>query len=227
MPTEPIYQVANQWHPVTEQYQDVEIPTLETVPLQQTNLYIELNPKRKEQSRAKRLPFMIAAYAWYCFLRGAVFLMLAFFLFSFPDTEWGIWLGDHATNSIRHAIEAGSGLAGSMQSRSALDREDRADAEARRRNAVPLVLFMVAAWYFGIGWKWLQRSNRARWVAMMTALAALCSVGTDWFAGKVSGYEPPGARTGSLIAFTLNLTVLLYLAFYPGVKQAFEDSETE
>jgi hypothetical protein len=76
-----------------------------------------------------------------------------------------------------------------------------------------------------VGVMWLLRSWKIRWITMAYALGRALRVGVYYFAGAVSGVGsgiPAELQTLVMFGVCINLLIFCYLAFYPGVEQAFE-----
>jgi hypothetical protein len=76
-----------------------------------------------------------------------------------------------------------------------------------------------------VGVFWLLRSWKIRWVTMAYAGGMVLRTGVHYFAGVASGVgsELSGSQaTFVLFACAINSLIFCYLAFYPGVKEAFE-----
>jgi hypothetical protein len=88
------------------------------------------------------------------------------------------------------------------------------------------VFFIFAFLYALIGWRFLMRDWRARWVAMFLhgaiGIRTLIFIAADHAAGApVLTHE----NVEFLIAASIvNLTICAYLAFYPGMDQTFRET---
>jgi hypothetical protein len=160
----------------------------------------ELQGKRSRlavRASAKvEVPLVITLFAWYCFVRAGVFVVLALLVGIAPETP-------------------------------------TADFVARHLNPVPPPIPAEGAFYVlailnaMIGWRWMTRDWRARWVAMLLSGATAAKVIIDLVADRASGVETPispGQRQAIIVAIAWNVVVCCYLAFYPGMAEAFEET---
>jgi hypothetical protein len=86
---------------------------------------------------------------------------------------------------------------------------------------------LVGMVYSVIAWKWLTRFWLARWAAMFMAGATLLKTGIYFFADRASGVDTQltDTQVHALMASSIvNLAIVLYLAFYPGVAEAFKET---
>jgi len=76
-----------------------------------------------------------------------------------------------------------------------------------------------------VGVMWLLRSWKIRWITMAYSGGMVVRVGIHYFAGAASGVGSGLSADQSAILFfgcAFNAIIFAYLAFYPGVKEAFE-----
>ena len=145
------------------------------------------------------VPLVITLFAWYCFLRTAVFLLFALILGIAPETPPALLIVTHF-NPVPPPIPAEGGF---------------------------YVLAIVYAW---IGWRWFTRDWRARWAAMFISGATAAKVAINLFADRVAGNPTPispGQYEAILLAIGWNLLICCYLAFYPGMSEAFRETPWE
>ena len=89
-------------------------------------------------------------------------------------------------------------------------------------------VFYVGAMIYGaIGWRWVRRDWRIRWVAMFLRGATAARTMVMYFAEKASGMETPrtSAQHAALVISTfVNVFLCGYLAFYPGIDEVFRET---
>jgi hypothetical protein len=165
-------------------------------------------------------PLMITIVSWYFFARAVVSLLLAIVPWGDPDS------------AVANYLTASPSLFG-MLPRSF--RPNPLLGHATQTNfvqALPFVFLATAVLFGLLAWKLWTLSNRWRWATMFWSAYALFStvrfVMLDTMVRSVVDIPlPPLPEQVKLALFAnvvWNLLILCYLAFYPGVKQAFEGS---
>jgi hypothetical protein len=89
-------------------------------------------------------------------------------------------------------------------------------------------VFLAGAAVYGlIGWRWMRRDWRIRWVAMFLTGATAARTMVMYFAERASGVMTPrtSAQQAELVISTfINLFLCCYLAFYPGIGDVFKET---
>jgi len=143
----------------------------------------------------EKLPLMITLFAWLCFFRAVLYFICAMIVWATPDSAVGVFLIGQIGTFLKQVP--------------------------------PDLVFFVSAILYGlIGWRWWSRDWRARWVAMFFAFAhvarTVIGIAADHAAGTPTPISP-GAQSAILLGILFNLLICLYLAFYPGVAEAFSE----
>ncbi|HLY39747.1 MAG TPA: hypothetical protein VKR52_00990 [Terracidiphilus sp.] len=151
--------------------------------------------QRKTAPRAEA-PLLIRLFAWLCFLRAGIYVAFGLIVGGMPDSSAAAYLALHF-DSWPKQIPA------------------------------EFVFYISAALYCFIGWRWATRDWRARWAAMFVTGATVASVLVHLSAGYASGSMTPmpAGQQGALVfGIIFNLAIFGYLAFYPGMAQAFKET---
>ena len=155
------------------------------------------NRRQTSNGREVKLPTAIRAFAWLCFFRSGVDLLFGFLVGIAPKSVLAIFVAETFGDRIPHI-----------------------PAE---------VEFFVFAFLFAfIGWKWLERYWWIRWVAMFLsgafALRILGFILADRASAAHGKILPWGTEVELGVIAAFNLLICGYLAFYPGVAEAFEET---
>ncbi|HEX4031165.1 MAG TPA: hypothetical protein VHX20_12425 [Terracidiphilus sp.] len=194
----------NTWKPVTDEYQHTDVPSLDA-PMPPPAAKAPAAPV-KERQRPK-LPIAIACLAWFYLIRAAVYLVFAMILSAQPGSELGVLLIGHSRLLVPFEMH-------------------------RTHGQVPVglfaeALFATAVLSVVVGVMWLARSWRIRWITMFYAGASAARTMfyllTGAAAGLAGGALSPDQKQAMLAGCAVNILIFCYLAFYPGVEQAFED----
>ncbi|WP_109484391.1 hypothetical protein [Occallatibacter savannae] len=89
------------------------------------------------------------------------------------------------------------------------------------------VFYLSAALYAITAWRWYTRDWRARWFVMFLSGATAAKMLGNYVADHASGSPTPMAPAQTASFFTtiaMNLIICGYLAFYPGMAQAFKET---
>lgn len=147
------------------------------------------------QERIK-LPFLIRLFVWLLVLRSAVNLIFALIVGLAPDTAVANFV---ATNF-----------------------------DAWPRQMPPEGVFYVSAFLYGLmAWRWYTRDWRARWVVMFLSGATAAKMLGNFVADRAAGSPTPmsqGQVASFFLSVLINLAICGYLAFYPGMAQAFKET---
>ncbi len=158
----------------------------------------EKGDKRNYRPTVKT-PLLITLFAWLCFFRAGVYLVFALIVGVAPDSAITDFLSTHF-DSVPREIS-------------------------------PEAVFYISAGFYGlIGWRWYSKDWRARWVAMFFAGATVARTVVLLLADRASGVDTPltpGKQFALMASSTFNLLIFLYLAFYPGMDQAFRETPWE
>ena len=197
-------ELVNTWKPVTDLYQDTSAPPVpEPAPMPVAG-QPPAQPLKIFQER--KLPIPIAIVGGFYALRAVVFLVFASILGSHPSSSFAATLIDHSRSLIPFQVhETGGHVPAELL------------AEAMVVTAILSIVVSVM---------WFVRYWRIRWITMFYAGVSLFRTvlyfATDKAAGLTTVLTPDQKQALSL-ACAVNLFVLCYLAFYPGVAQAFEE----
>lgn len=150
------------------------------------------------KSHKVEVPLLITLFAWFCVLRATMFLVFALIVGIAPTSDAAVFVVtnfDHVPKSVPASPEA--------------------------------VFYIQTLLYGLLSWRWFRRDWRARWFAMFMSgyysvrslilLLALEAVG-----GKLEAFAL--LRNVLLISVVLNGLICAYLAFYPGMEQAFKET---
>lgn len=155
-------------------------------------------PERAEPQKAVRkveVPLLIRLFAWLCFLRAAIYLVFALIVGIVPDSAAAAYV---SLNFDRWP----------------------------RQIPPEAVFYILTALYCYIGWKWVRRDWKARWAAMFVTGASAASTLVSLTAGYAAGTltMTPGQQGALTLGIVFNLAICGYLAFYPGMAQAFRET---
>lgn len=152
--------------------------------------------ERRNYPPKVKAPLLIALFAWLCFFRAGVYLLFALIVGLAPDSSVASYVSMHF-DTIPRPISP----------------------EA--------VFYLSSALYGLIGWRWHSRDWRARWVAMFISGANVALMAIGLLADRASGVDiqlNEGQQSALTISLASNLLIFLYLAFYPGMAQAFRET---
>jgi hypothetical protein len=92
-------------------------------------------------------------------------------------------------------------------------------------------LFYVSALIYGVmAWRWYSRDWRVRWVVMFTSGATAAKLLVNFAADRAAGNPTPmtqGQQLALLLSVGINFLICAYLAFYPGMAEAFKETPWE
>jgi hypothetical protein len=161
---------------------------------------VELQGQRSRlalvQAPKVKVPLLVTLFAWYCFLRALADLGFIALVKLAPDSVTAVFVSTHF-NPIPPPIP-------------------------------PEASFLVlAVLYIMVGWRWITRDWRARWAALFISGITVVSIAYHWIADPTpvgpAPLTPPGHQS-TIISFVVNLLTFCYLAFYPGVAEAFKEN---
>ncbi|HTB96356.1 MAG TPA: hypothetical protein VK716_05075 [Terracidiphilus sp.] len=143
------------------------------------------------------VPLMIQIFAWYCVVRTVCFLTFALIVGIAPDSPT-------AASVIEH-----------------FDRFPR--------SMPPEGIFYIFTFLYGMtAYRWFRRDWKARWITMFVTGAGAAQTLVNVIANRMAGNPdglPPGAEGMLIVGCLFNLLICCYLAFYPGMDQAFDESD--
>jgi hypothetical protein len=155
-------------------------------------------------------PLLLRLITYVLIVRALAFLILAYILWSYPDSAIATYIVTNSEFFFKRPPH--------MES-----------IEPVRQTAHDFLMMgflLVGLMYSAVAWKWLTRFWLARWGTMFLAGASLIKTAVNLFADRASGMDTQftPAQTEALVASSiLNLLIFLYLAFAPGVAEAFEE----
>jgi hypothetical protein len=142
------------------------------------------------------VPLLIRLFTWLLFVRAGANLLFALIVGLAPDSSVANYVTAHF--------------------------------DSLPRQLAPEAVFYISAALYGfVGWRWYRRDWRARWAAMFLSGAAAARTIVVIAADRASGNPTPltGSQQAALALSTfLNLVICGYLAFYPGMAQAFKEA---
>jgi hypothetical protein len=154
----------------------------------------EKNAERRNVRPQVKVPLLITLFAWLCFFRAGVYLVFGLIVGLAPDSSATTYLSAHFDS-------------------------------APKLISPEFVFYFSALMYGVIGWRWYCRDWRARWVAMFVSGATVALNAVNLLADRASGLNAlEGHGAALIVSSAFNLLICLYLAFYPGMHQAFRET---
>lgn len=150
----------------------------------------------RNAARDVEVPILIRLFTWLCFLRMGIYLVFGLIEGTAADSAAASYLTLHFDSWPKQM-------------------------------APEFVFYISAALYGFIGWRWATRDWRARWAAMFVSGATVASTLVHLSADYASGTLAPmseGVRSALVLGMMFNLAICGYLAFYPGMAQAFKET---
>jgi hypothetical protein len=143
-----------------------------------------------------KVPLLIQIFTWFCVFRCVVFLAFGLTVGTAPESVAAAFVVEHFDSWSKQA-----------------------SPEA--------VFYILAAMYGFIAFRWLRRDWKARWGTMFICGSNGIKTIIDVAADRAAGTPLiPGGIAGLMIMGALfNLMISAYVAFYPGMEQAFSESE--
>ncbi len=160
--------------------------------------FSSLQEKRQNSDRREvKIPTAIRAFAWLCFIRSGMDLIFGFIVGIAPKSALAIFVAATFGDRIPHV-----------------------PAEVE--------FFIFALLFAFVGWKWLDRYWWIRWVAMFLSGAFAARIISFMLADRASAAHGRFLQTGTELELgviaAFNLLICGYLAFYPGVAEAFRET---
>jgi len=143
-----------------------------------------------------QVPLLIRLFTWLLFLRSGINLLFALIVGLAPDSGVANYITLHF--------------------------------DVLPRQMPPEAVFFISAFLYGLmGWRWYSRDWRARWVVMFMSGATAVKTLVDLAADHATGNPTPMTDSQQLaltMSVAFNLLICGYLAFYPGMAQAFKET---
>jgi hypothetical protein len=171
-------------------------------PLQPIKTYVpqktQTGPNRERGDHVEqyKLPTLIRLFVWLLVLRSVVNLIFGLTLGLAPDTGGANYI--------------------------------LANFDPWPKTVSAEAVFYITAILHGVmAWRWYSRDWKVRWVVMFmsgaTAAKLLVNFAADHAVGNPTPISP-GQEAGLFISVVANLLICGYLAFYPGMAQAFKET---
>lgn len=193
----------NRWQPITDIYQQEQEGIAAPAPVQPPKeAYVPVSQRDLPKSM---VPMSLHIITGLYFLRAVIFVGLGGKLISDPDSDFSRWLVSLSGVMIPFTIS-------------------HRGAEMYVRLIGQALLFSAAVSAV-VGGMWLFRSWKIRWITMAYAGGMVLRACVQYLAGVASGVGSglsADQTTILLFGCCVNTIVFCYLAFYPGVKEAFE-----
>jgi hypothetical protein len=152
--------------------------------------------ERGDWVERNKLPVLIKLFVWLLVFRSAANLIFALIVGLAPETAVSNFV---ATNF-----------------------------DAWPKQMPPEGVFYVSALLYGLmAWRWYSRDWRARWFVMFFSGATAAKMLGNYFADRAAGPPTPmapGQQVAYFVSIVINLLICGYLAFYPGMAQAFKET---
>ncbi len=146
-----------------------------------------------------KLPFLIRVFVWLLVFRAAANLIFALIV--------GLASDSAAANFVATNFDAWP------------------------RQMPPEAVFYVSAFLYGLtAWRWYSRDWRARWFVMFLSGATAAKMLGNYVADRAAGSPTPmtpDQQVSFFLSVAINLAICAYLAFYPGMEQAFKETPWE
>ena len=154
-------------------------------------------PVTNNNRRDVKLPVAIHAFAMFCFARAGVDFIFALSVGIAPKSALGIFVATTFGDRIPYV-----------------------PAEAE---------FFIFAFLFAfVGWKWMERDWWIRWVAMFLSGAFASRILVFMLADRATATHGKVLSTTTELELSVvvafNLLICCYLAFYPGMAEAFKET---
>jgi hypothetical protein len=202
--TAPTHNVVNTWKPVTDLYieENATGPAIPAVvePPKRTSV-----PVSTPAPGAKAVPLSLNIITGFYFLQAVIYFVCAGPLLTNPDSNFSKWI----------VLNANAIIPFTMTHR---------HPEMFAKLVGQAMLFMAAI-SLVVGMMWVFRSWKIRWVTMAYAGGRVLRTGVYLFAGVASGVGSnltPDSQAILIFSCCIDALICGYLAFYPGVREAFE-----
>jgi hypothetical protein len=152
--------------------------------------------ERGDYEERNKLPVLIRLFVWLLVFRSAENLIFALIVGLAPDSGVADFI---ATNF-----------------------------DAWPRQMPPEGVFYISAFLYGLtAWRWYSRDWRARWFVMFLSGATAAKMLGNFVADRAAGSPTPltpSQQGAFFVSVAINLAICGYLAFYPGMAQAFKET---
>ncbi|HEY1575504.1 MAG TPA: hypothetical protein VGF82_00325 [Terracidiphilus sp.] len=153
----------------------------------------------KKVLERNKLPVLIRLFVWLLVFRSAANLIFALIVGLAPDSA--------AANYVS------------------------VNFDAWPKQMPPEGVFYVSAFLYGLtAWRWHCRDWRARWFVMFLSGAMAAKMLGNYVVDHAAGAPMPmtqGQQASFFMVIFINVMVCAYLAFYPGMAQAFRETPWE
>lgn len=89
------------------------------------------------------------------------------------------------------------------------------------------MFYITAALYAVMAWRWYSRDWKVRWAAMFVSGATAAKMLANFAGDRAAGSPTPMTQSqmfSFFLSVAINLAICAYLAFYPGMEQAFKET---
>jgi len=174
---------------------------------------MEMPAHLQQRNRApqSKEPLLLRIITLVLILRALAYLTLAYILWTYPNSDVGTYLVANSSFFFKRPRHF----------------ESPEQIQQSAHDFLMMGFLLVGILYSVTAWKWLTRFWLARWAAMFMAGATLLKTGIYFFADRASGVDTPLTDSQSqtlMVSSIINLAIVLYLAFYPGVAEAFKET---
>ncbi len=196
----------NHWQPVTNEYEQEPAPFFEVFSPPKKK-FREKDTEQGKVGQGVEVPIGITCITWFYFVRGCACFIFASLLFSRTNPNLVDWFVGHSRSMVPFQVSATESVPVT--------------------NLLAEGLILMGIFSVIVGAMWMVRYWRIRWITMCYAGLALGRTAFFFISDKAAGITTQLSteqKQTLLISSIANLVILCYLAFYPGVEQAFEKS---
>jgi hypothetical protein len=151
---------------------------------------------RSYKEERGKLPFLIRLFVWILVFRSAANLIFALIVGLAPDSATASFVARNF--------------------------------DAWPKQVPPEGVFYISAALYGVmAWRWYSRDRRVRWAVMLLSGANAVKMLGNYVTDQVTGPIIPmtqAQQAGLFLSVAVNLTICAYLAFYPGMAEAFKET---
>lgn len=151
---------------------------------------------RGDYEERNKLPLLIKLFVWLLVFRSSVNLIFGLTIGLAPDSSAAAFI---ATNF---------------------------DPWPRQLSAEAM-FYILALIYGMMAWRWYSRDWKVRWAVMFMSGATAAKMLANFAADRVAGTPTPMTQNqiaSFFLTVIINLAICGYLAFYPGMAQAFKET---
>jgi hypothetical protein len=173
-------------------------------------------PQTNRNRLERKTPLLITIISWFYLIRGVVFLYCALTLWGAPASDSSAWLVAHSTYIFR--------MLPRMFTPMSVDEYGSTDIY---REVLLLVYLGVGVPSVVIGGMFLALYWRVRWAVICMSGYTLSRIFIVIAVNQVGSSVPlsGGQQYYLFVNAVVNLLIFCYMAFYPGVAQAFEKDD--